>query len=412
MFLRGFNLAFSSLLILTSAAGCTFQNPFGGNANQPSTNYGVIKIVDLSGDKKIGAVNFLEQVDYETGETNTTRGLGAVSGSNLVSGGNPDEFFLVGVNSIHRTTNGGQAWRRQYVFEIKSNKGTREERTAERQQQLAQNNSFALSGFVIDPTDSKNVYVSGLIQKVGKIYKSTDSGATFKEIYSEVTPDVNVSNLSVNPNNNQQIFAVLGGRTILRSNDAGATWQKIKTFNNGGSIIQLSFVKEFNNVLYLLQQNAGIATSPDDGATWKPVLMRRTDSKIGEVQPQDAISLEAGNSNKFGTFERLVPVLSRQGEYLLLADKQLWVTRDLTKTWFKVNLPLQGEQNQITAVAYDPLQGADKMYVTIQNKLFTTSNTGQSWSSETLPVSVPVTKILVDPYTNENLYLMLSTARN
>ncbi|GAB4143949.1 MAG: hypothetical protein OHK0017_01960 [Patescibacteria group bacterium] len=411
MFLRGFNVAFSSLVILTSAAGCTFQNPFGGNS-QSATNYGVVKVVGLNGERKIGAVNFLEQTDPETGETNTTRGLATISGLDLVSSGRNDEFYFLSGSGLFKTSNGGQAWRRQYLIPIKSDKGTAEERNAERQQLLQQNNAINLTSIAVDSSNPDIIYVSGTANKIGKIYKSQDGGANFKEIYSEVSNDVAVTNLVVNPNDSRQVYGVLARKTILKSADGGSTWQKVRTFQPGsGNIVQLGFIKQFDNKFFVLLDSAGLAFSPDEGNNWDPVLMRRVDSKIGEAQPQDALSLEAGNSNKFGNFEKLIPVTATKGEYLLLADKQLWITRDITKAWFKVNLPLQGEQNQITALTYDPVAGSDKMYVTIQNKLFVTSNTGTSWSSETLPVNAPVTKMLIDPFSIDNMYLMLAATK-
>ena len=93
----------------------------------------------------------------------------------------------------------------------------------------------------------------------------------------------------------------------------------------------------------------------------------------------------------------------------MLADRQLWQTNDITKPWQKINLPLQAEQNQITALDVDPFVGLDKIYFTIGNKLFTSLNRGDSWSSETLPISVNVTKIFVDPYDPTILFMCLGT---
>jgi photosystem II stability/assembly factor-like uncharacterized protein len=408
MLLRSLNVTLSGLLVLTSVAGCNFQSPFSSGSSNP-TSYGVVKIVDFNANRQIGAINFLEQIDFETGQTNLTRNLSSVAGTNLLSSGKNDEYFLVSSTGLYKTTEGGQVWRRKYVFEIKSEKASAEERNTERLAQLAQNNALNITGFIVDVTNPETLYLSGSVGKIGKVYKSTNGGDKFEEVYSEVTNDVVISNLAINPANNNQIFAVLAGNTLLRSNDSGQTWSKIRTFQNGGKILQLAFHREFGNLFYILQERS-YSTSPDLGTTWNEIVMRRVTSRIGEAQPQDALSLEAGDSNRFGTFQKIIPVASKQGEFLLLADQQLWLTRDITKAWFKVNLPLQGEQNQITAVSPDPLVGADKMYLTVQNKLFTTTNTGQSWSSETLPVSTPVTKIQVDPFNNETVYLMLGKA--
>ena len=409
MFLRFFNFAWSSVLILSAAAGCTLPGGInsGGNTTVP-TNYGIIKVIDQGGKKQIGAVNFLESKNYESGEVMTDRGLSKVSNGILFLGSQKDEYYLVSQKQgIYFTENAGQIWRRIYVFSLESTKETPEERATDRENQISKNNAFAISGFYIDTNDSNIIYVGGLLGSIGKLYKSNNKGKTFEEKYSEVNQNVAVTRVATNPKNSFEVFAVIGVDTILKSSDAGQTWSKIYVFNSGGAIAQFGFLPYLNNVLYVFQTTGGLSFSPDAGASWTQVKMTREPSKINEDQPQDTFAFGTNDSLQFANFERFLPIKATPGKFMMLADKQLWSTDDINQPWKKINLPLQGEQNTITSLDVDPQVGLDKIYLTIQNKLFVSLNRGQSWSSETLPISVPVIKLIVDPNDTSVLYMSL-----
>ena len=409
MFFRLFNIAWSSVLILSAAAGCTLPGGLGGNTSAAvPTTYGVIKVIDQGNTKQIGAVNFLEQKDYESGETATDRGLGKVTNANLFAGPNKDQYYLVSQKQgIYFTENAGQFWKRIYIFSLESTKATVEERAAERESQANKNNLLSINGFSIDPNDPNTIYIAGQLGQIGKIYKTINKGKTFEEKYSEVNPDVAVFRVAVNPADSFQVFAILGADTVIKSSDGGETWQKIHVFKDGGSILQFGFLPYLNNFFYVFQAKSGILSSADQGATWVNSKMQRDASQTNASQPQDALSFTAGDSLQFGNFERLIPIRAKPGDFLMLADRQLWQTNDISKTWKKINLPLQAEQNQITALDVDPFVGLDKIYFTIGNKLFTSLNRGVSWSSETLPVTVTVTKIFVDQNDPSVLYMSL-----
>jgi photosystem II stability/assembly factor-like uncharacterized protein len=394
-------------LILSAAAGCTFPGSIGNSTATPTT-YGIIKIVQQGSSKQIGSINFLEQKNYETGETNTDRGLSNLTNANLFVGAKKDEFYLVSQKQgVYFTENAGQLWRRIYVFTLDSKKATPEERTTERDAQLNKNNLLTINGFVLDPSDSNTIYVAGLLGNIGKIYKSTDKGVNFKEIYSEVNQDIAVNRVVVNPSNSFELYAILGADTLIKSTDQGNTWQKIHVFEDGGTILQFGYIPYLNNLFYIFQNSGGLSTSIDSGLKWNRIKMERQPNQTNASQPQDALSLTAGDSLQFGSFERLIPIKSKPGSFLMLADRQLWQTDNLNQSWKKINLPLQTEQNQISTLDVDPVVGLDKIYFTIQNKLFTSLNRGDSWSSETLPITVPVTKILVDPNDSNVIYICL-----
>jgi len=418
MFLRIFNLFWSSVLILSSAAGCTLPGTNTNTAAPVVTNYGVIKVIDQGNKKQIGAVNFLEQKDFESGETNTDRGLSKVTNGSIFLGKNKNEYYLVSQKQgIYHTENAGELWRRIYVFSLESFKDTPEERAVERDNQVAKNNQFNISGFIIDPNDPNIMYVSGLYGTIGKIYKSSNKGKTFEEKYSEVNPEVAVTRVTVNPNNSFEIYAVLGANTIIRSTDGGSTWQKTFTFTEGGAVSQFGFIPELNNIFWVFQAQGGLSTSIDSGNTWTKIKMVRQSAASTEnpnkdtfdTQSTDTFSSGAKSESSvgFGNFERFIPIKSKIGDFMMLADKQLWVTNGLDQPWKKVNLPLQGDQSTITAVEPDPKDGIDKIYLTIGNKLFLSQNRGESWSSETLPITVPVVKIVIDPNDTGVLYMSL-----
>jgi hypothetical protein len=415
-------LIFTTMIILSSAASCTLpglnntptqQNILGVLKQDPN-----FKLPDGTKREGFGSVNAVKLLDgsYDTS------GLSTISGTKMIQLGKEDFYLLTQNKGLFKSIktkeiNGKTydfdvlAWERKYVYPIPQN-ATQEQFDAA----LAQNNGFIATSVSTLSDKPKIVYLTGKVGTIGKIFKSTDGGNSFKEVYSEIQSGVGVVTSAIDPRNENRIFAALEGGSILRSLDGGLSWQKI--INVSDTVLQIGFVSEFDNIFYIVSKTKGMIVSNNDGDNWSEVgLTKNASQKQGVEQPKDvALNTNIIKPERFGVFEKLIPVTAKKGQWLLIADRQIWFTDALDKPFNKLILPLEKEQFNIADAQPDTQKGLDRILVSIENKLFETMNRGQSWStSDRINLSSPtgnIGQIVIDKNDPQVVYLMLIDPNN
>jgi photosystem II stability/assembly factor-like uncharacterized protein len=89
-------------------------------------------------------------------------------------------------------------------------------------------------GLTLDPRDNRRMYLSAWgqgragVDVGGGVFLTTDSGATWKPVFQE---SQHVYDVTVDPRNPQVIYACGFDGGAWRSDDAGATWNRIRGYN-------------------------------------------------------------------------------------------------------------------------------------------------------------------------------------
>lgn len=200
---------------------------------------------------------------------------------NAVTGvpGQPDTFYFGSVGGgVWKTTNAGRTW--TPIFDSAT--------------------SASIGAIGVAPADPNIIYVGtgeadmrDSIQFGDGMWKSADAGKTWKQIGLENTKQI--GRVIVDPKNPNIVFvAVLGNvytsspdRGIYRSQDGGATWQKVLFKNDDVGGIDLNFDPTNSQTVYATMWNVrrppwfiytpangpggGIFKSTDGGSTWKEI---------------------------------------------------------------------------------------------------------------------------------------------
>lgn len=155
-------------------------------------------------------------------------------------------------------------------------------------------NSERISGIVINPKNSKEMYVAVMGALWGDseergIYKSSDGGESFSKIlYSDT--GTGAADLIMDPNDPNTLYASMwkfrrtpwgfdsGGTTsgLFKTTDAGKTWNKIQDGFPEGKLgrIAVALAPSSPNILYSAietekAETNGLYRSDDSGKTWK-----------------------------------------------------------------------------------------------------------------------------------------------
>lgn len=184
-------------------------------------------------------------------------------------------------------------------------------------------NNSQFSGFT---SDAGKFYAALTTSVSGSLYRSSDGGASWQELgnLARVTPNRSSSMMSVGVRGDTILCGLaFPQRTVLRSLDAGRTWDTASAMPNGGSPDRILVAKG-----YALASNGNsIMTSFDAGKTWQ--------NRALSSQSIPNLSITAIAANDSTAF-----VGTTQG---------VFVSRDSGKTWQQENAGLANQR--ITALA-------------------------------------------------------------
>src|SRR5579862_8404512 len=239
---------------------------------------------------------------------------------------------------------------------------------------------------LVDPRNSSVVYLG---TAGGGVWKTSDGGQTWTPL-TDTQPSLAIGSLAFDPSNPDVVYAGTGemngsldsyyGAGILKSTDAGATWQALanSTPAGHGGIAAIA-VHPTNSSIILQAGSWGLLRTTDGASTWTTV-----NQGIGM-----AVLFDPTNGNNSFAAMGAPYGDSRNGVY---------TSTDAGQTWTKVlgsgTSELASTPLGRIALALDPTN-SKTLYAAIANPegspqgdelgVFKTTNAGQTWTQLTNP---------------------------
>ena len=181
-------------------------------------------------------------------------------------------------------------------------------------------------------------------------YKSTDAGETWNSVSTNL-PGTDIHGFTVDPENENRVFANVGGYGIFGSQDGGETWEVLST-TAPPSTFNLA-VGENSQALYVAAGQAGLWKSVDGGKTWLVESQTPDEGVVAVVYVRE-------NNRLY---------ISTAG-----AASGLYFSDDNGVTWNQL-----GANGVFTAIAVSPLDPNHIIVVNDQGEVFATRDSGITW---------------------------------
>lgn len=134
----------------------------------------------------------------------------------------------------------------------------------------------SVASLAIDPQTPQILYAGTSGNFGGSFYKSTDGGASWKEIegigLEENWLRSGVTSIAIDPANPKHVFAGTAWRgDVLRSTDGGQIWETTTLFDTGSIVHALIIDPSHTQDMYAGLNKKGLYNSQDGGKTWSLV---------------------------------------------------------------------------------------------------------------------------------------------
>lgn len=233
----------------------------------------------------------------------------------LVAARSPDALTLGTHNGLYQSSDGGRSWR---------------------QTTLAGQDAMNLgrAGGGVTWTAGHNV-----------LAKSSDGGRTWQDVRPDGLPHLDIHGFAVDPRDRTTLWAALAGEGLYRSTDGGASFDLV-TSEVGGGVMALAVTPAGRILAGDMQR--GLFTSADDGKTWTPTLRAglmgiavnpKEPERIVATGPGILLSTDGGRN-----WDQVLPLEAGAGPvawapsnpkvaYVVGFDKTLYKTEDGGATW-------------------------------------------------------------------------------
>lgn len=321
--------------------------------------------------------------------------------------GKPGTIFAATTEGFWMTVDGGKKWA------------------------MTTQRSLEINSIAVHPDSPDRIYIG--TNNYG-VMVSNDGGKTFNQTNNEFTSRFTYS-ITADVENSNRLYAMTqntatGGGFFFISNDGGSNWQQAKNLEIT-RIAPYSFLQDRTNTSTLyLGTNVGMFRSTDRGVNWtqllppKPAPVKKVakkaaprstaNSKTAAKKPVAKKAVEAVAPTE--PAPSFIPALGEKikvlahtedGKNGILAgtDKGIYRTYDVDKGWERVPFG-DGIDEKVFVITTTPLQPNAIWVGTGISGVIVSRDNGATWQKIAgVPEKVPVSSIVFDPKSQDNVYV-------
>jgi len=234
-----------------------------------------------------------------------------------------------------------------------------------------------VTDIVINPNNSKELYITAEKDKVSKIFKTEDGGAHWKEPFTQNTGRVDNWTIGMDPKNSAIIYAGDSSGGIYKTEDGGRSWRTLLWAKSG--IRKIVFDAQNTSRVYFRTERTGAIKTENAGRDFTELPTK-------------------------GKVYNLVTHPSKEGIVFLVDANGLQKSKDKGKTFFPIKTLVKPENLNSLDLAIDP-NDDNKMYFASGNAFYETFNGGKTWRPIDLKLTRLISAIRIDPQNSQVIYL-------
>lgn len=248
-------------------------------------------------------------------------------------------------------------------------------------------------GLATDPGTGGSLYASGVWQKRGKVWKTSDGGEKWKEIYAAPSNGPLVVSLETSRTSPDVVYISTSDNLLLKSRDRGETWKKI--FKAPSPIVKISVDASDSNLVYFITQSGDFYRSKNGGDEFE---------NLGEKDFFSGLKEKFSEEGNAWSFSLIQADTVRSGWVYLAGKGGILKSRDAGNNWEKINALNDPENFPITALAVSPIDPDEIVYGASQT-LYRSYDGGKNWATNQFESGNVIKAIRYDPKNSQNMFL-------
>ena len=240
-------------------------------------------------------------------------------------------------------------------------------------------NRVAINSIAVNPNSKCIIYATS----ANKVYKSVDCNRNWTQVYYDNDPEVQITYVAVDNYNGSNVYIGTSRGEIIKSLDAGASWQTINRFKD--KILKIS-INPFDTRLIFVATAKSVYRSENSGNTW---------IDLGETLADFQYTSD---------FKDLVMSKAKKGLIFLATGYGLLRSEDYGYSWKKIELITPKKGATINSIGISATNTKIIYYVT-NTTFYSSLDSGRTWSTIKLPTTRAGWNLVVDPKNDKVVYM-------
>lgn len=229
------------------------------------------------------------------------------------------------------------------------------------------------------------MYIAIFQDNLGRVFRSDDGSASFREVYFVTSNRFVVFDLFVNPINSNHVLIATGQGGLLETKDGGRTWRVVKWFTEAIEKIIVNPIDP--REIFVITASDNLFKSVDGGANFAELRPEARSIEDQGIIPSTPRPNPFGNV--FTTRDRISAFLFDPNNFFTIfmgSVEGLLRSNDGGFSWERLNLLIPPEDLPISALAVHP-RSSQVIFAGAGTQLHQSSDGGVSWSFATFPVT-------------------------
>lgn len=251
------------------------------------------------------------------------------------------------------------------------------------------------------------MYLAVMQDRRGRVLRSEDAGASWREIYAVTQDGLGVFDLYTSPTLPDDIMIATGEGRLLVSQDAGIQWRIVRS--ETAPLMTLAVNPAFFAERYIITALGAMAKTFDAGATW---------TELGNPADSSSASAPTGQithpyANWQLTFSRVAPSFTfaidprNPATLYFTRNDALFSSLNGGFSWRRLTTLITGQGMALGGIAASPGREGT-IFVTAGTDFYQSMDSGASWSVKTISAGFSLKKIFVHPRKPEIIFVTTS----